>query len=363
MKYLRARDYNKTNLLEQSDSNMITKIFKYIQNTMMEFIEYFTSIPSFLRGFFVNVTVFLHDQKIKFQDILQTNIELGKHHLFRGRVNDALLRFRIANTLFDTQNKEINYWIGVCYFFKAKYDMAIPYLEEGQKFDNIRLSEFIQNYDTAKSVPDGVWNIIKSVSIADSDDRYYFSNSAGEAIDLPQEFVRFCLQNIKEIKPDMKIMDYGCGTGLVGSMLDKLVSAEYSISAIEDVSMFVDYANEIRGDRGRVYDNVFLGSLTNIQNVFSSKKYDLIISFDSLTFTKDLQHYFNFFAKGLSEGGFLAILLPITGVTEWSKSNKIFMYSKNDIEEQLKLAEFEILDIKIWRLSANKSFAGFICRK
>ena len=100
---------------------MITRTLKYIKTIMLGLLDYFIHIPDYARGIYTSIVFFINDQKIKFRDILTTNIELGKHHLFRGRISDASFRFRAAHFLFDTQNKEINYWLGWCYFFKSNY--------------------------------------------------------------------------------------------------------------------------------------------------------------------------------------------------------------------------------------------------
>lgn len=351
--------------ITKEENYMIYKAIRYTKALILDFLEYFTSIPKHVRGMTQAITIFIHDQRIKFQNILETNIELGKHHLFRGKISDALFRFKIAHFLFDPQNKEINYWLGWCYFFKSKYDIAIPYLEDSKEEDRYGLCDFIKHHDTAKEVPERLWNIIQSISIAEYDDRYYIKDLYGHYTDLPLEFVQFCLENIKEIPDGTDIMDYGCGTGLVGSMLDQIVSSEYKISAVENVEIFVDYVGKIMGDRGRVYDHVFNSSLHNIQNMFASKKHNIIFSFDSMAFTKELDAHFKAFNKGLHKSGHVALLLPLASKTEasktrWSKANKSFVYAENDVVEQLKLAGFDILAIKKWKLGGNKSFIGLV---
>ena len=342
---------------------MISKAIQYTKTLILDFLDYFTSIPSYIRGMVRSMTVFMHDQRIKFQDILETNIELGKHHLFRGKISDALLRFRVAHFLFDPQNKEINYWLGWCYFFKSRYDVAIPYLDDAKEEDKYNLRDFVKNYNTVTEVPEKLWNIIQSISIAEYDDRYYIKDLYGNYTDLPLEFIQFCTENIKEIPDGTDIMDYGCGTGLAASMLDQVVSSEYKISAVENVEMFVDYVGKIMGDRGAIYDHVFSSPLHNVKDMFTSKKHDIIMSFNSMCFAKELDNYFKAFHRGLNKKGYFAILLPLASKTDWSKAHKSFVYAESDIVSQLKLAEFEILDIKKWKLGGNKSFIGLLCAK
>ena len=347
---------------------MILNILKYIKTLIVDLIYYFTSIPEYIRGIHTDIRVFIHDQKIKFQDILSTNIALGKHHLFRGRISDALFRFRMAHILFDTHNKEVNYWLGWCYFFKSNYETAIAYLEDSKEYDKYNLLHFIKDCKTIDTVPENLWNIMQAIRISSREDNYYYSankysTNDSTFINLPSEFTKLCMNNLENIEDNTEILDYGCNVGVVGSMLDHTISSKYNISAIETIEMFADYAEHITGDRGRVYDHITLASLHDTHKTLKAKKYDLITSFDSLIFTKDLSGHFKSFHKSLSKDGHLAILLPLATNTEWSDRNKSFIYSESDLENQLKLAEFNIVDIKKWKLSAEKSFIAFICTK
>ena len=341
---------------------MISNSVKYIKNLASNFIDYCISIPKYIRDTYNSWAFFVHDQKIKFQDILTTNIELGKHHLFQGRLSDALFRFRAVHFLFDSGNKEANYWIGWCYFFKSKYDIATPYLEDSKEHDKFNLLDFIKNSETTQIVPPKLWDIMQKIRIATQDNQYYVSSTTN-FIDLPLEFVKFCTNRLDNIDSKTEILDYGCNTGIVGSTLDYILPSEYKISAVEHIDALVDYTNKITGDRGHVYDEVIDESLYNAHKALKAKKYDLITSFDSLIFTSDLSHHFKSFHKALNKNGYCAILLPLGAKTEWSKNNKSFVFDENDIENQLILAEFNILDIKKWKLNSNKSFLGIICNK
>jgi len=347
---------------------MILNALKYAKTLILNFIDYFTSIPQYIRGTYLDITIFINDQKIKFRDILGTNIALGKHHLFRGRVSDALFRFRAAHFLFDTNNKEVNYWLGWCYFFKIDYDTAIAYLEDSKEYDKNNLLRFIKNANSIDTVPANLWNIMQAIRISAREDNYYgstkkYNTNYKDFVDLAPEFIKLCMNHLEHIESDAEILDYGCNLGFMGSILDHTISSEYHISAIENVEMFVDYTNHLTGDRGPIYDLITLASLHEAHKTLKARKYHLITSFDSLVFTKDLKSHFQSFHRALNQNGLFAILLPLASATEWSNSHKSFVYNESDVETQLKLAEFNILDIKKWKLSAEKSFIVFICTK
>jgi len=305
--------------------------------------------------------LWIAEQKAKFKDILTTNIELGKHHLFSGRISDALFRFRIAHLLFDTDNKEINYWLGWCYFFKSDYNTAIAYLEDGKEHDKHHLLNLVQNSQIIDTISEPLWHIMQPIRISSHNDNYYRHNSHTSFIDLPSDFIKLCMNNIKIINNAAEILDYGCNLGMVGSILDTTISSDYQLSAIEDIEIFADYTKNLTGERGNIYDHITKASLHDSHKSLKAKKYHLITSFDNLIFTKDLTAYFKSFHNALAKNGHLAILLPLSTTSEWSIHNQSFVFNENDIENQLKLAEFNILDIKKWKLSANRSFIGFIC--
>ena len=340
---------------------MISTILKYIKDLILDFTNYIIHTPDYLRWFYKNIIFFIDDQKIKYRDILRTNIELGKHHLFRGKISDALFRFRAAHFLFDTQNKEINYWLGWCHFLNSNYDSAIAYLEDSKEYDKDHLLAFIKSIKHATIVPDALWNIMRTINAA-QDGQYKISINK-KTIDLPLEFVQFCMNKLEHIKPGTEILDYGCGAGMVGSMMDHIISPEYQITAVENLDIFLDYIDDLDGDRGHIYDEIIEQSPIDAHKKLEPHTYDIITCFDSLIFTKDLHDHFTSFYNALSKKGHLAILLPLASQTEWSQNNRAFVFSQNDIEEKLKLAKFNILDIKKWKLSANKSFIGIICTK
>lgn len=330
---------------------------------MLEFVDYISNLPDYIISLVKKIEFFIDDQKIKFKDILKTNIELGKHHFFNGRISDALFRFRMAHLLFDTHNKEINYWAGCCYFFKGKYEEAIAYLEEGKEYDEYGLLEFIKKVDKASSVPKDLWDLIRRVNIANTEHEYQFKTISGQNIDLPLEFTKFCMDKIENIKNDANILDYGAGYGFIGTMIDSLVSPKYKISAIENLDIFNDYLINITGDRGNIYDKIENISPCNAAKNLSPNHYDIITSFDSITFTKDLESLLKDFYKAIKKKGHLLLLLPLEEKTDWSKNERSFVFSENEVKNKLKLAEFDIVAIKKWKLKGKKSFIAFVCSK
>lgn len=342
---------------------MISNALKYMRTFASDFISYYKLLPNYWRGLKIDLIIFINDQKIKLRDILKTNIELGKHHLFKGRISDALLRFRIAHMLFDAHSKEINYWLGWCYFFKGNYDTAIAYLEDAKDHDTYKLLQFIKNSKKADLVPEKIWNIIQKIKLETTDGKYYTSYVKNKYIDVPLEFVQICLDNIKNLKPNSKILDYGCSIGLIGTIIDHFVPSKYKMIGIENITKFADHASQMEGDRGNIYDQIILESPYNADKTLKSGTYDLIISFDNLGFTKDLKSHFKSFHKSLTKGGYLAILVNSGKHTSWSTNKQSFEFDENDIQNQLILEDFNIIDIKKWSLSKNKSFIGFICNK
>ncbi|MEY3197495.1 MAG: hypothetical protein RLZZ59_866 [Pseudomonadota bacterium] len=342
---------------------MIMDSIQYVKKLILKIFYYFISFPSWFSDSINSIIFFIRDQKRKFNNLAETNLELGKYHFFNGNIKDATLRFRITQWLFDSKNKEIDYWLGWCFFLKGDYKTAIPYIDSGKDYDKEGLGKFIQNHTKISEVPYEIWDIIQRIDIAQDENRYSLIDTKNNQIDLPLEFVSMILENSDNFDENAKILDYGAGSGLTGSMLDYSTDVSYNIKAVESVDIFLDYIKEIYGDRGNIYDEVIYNNLQNINEILKNEKYNIIMSFNSLPFALDLSKYLQAFNKSLTTNGKLAILLPVGPKSEWSMNTKSFIYAEEDLKEQLKLAKFNIVFIKKWSIKSGVSYIGFICSK
>ncbi len=341
--------------------NIISKIIHYIIDFVANILHYVMSLPAHIKGFIRGYELFIYEQKIKLKNIPETNIELGKHYLYQGLIKDAIFRLRITKLLFAGDNREIDYWLGWCYFMKSDYTTALSYLDDAKEIDKEGLGNFIRNCNNVDKVPEAIWHEIRRIDITEKVDRHHIRDLYNKSTNLPVEFTEFMLDNVGEFPNNAQIVDFGCGSGVIGSLLDYKVAAEYSIAGIEELDIFENYAKGLRGERGFVYDKVLVHSLSNM--LPPKSKYDIVISFDSLSFVKNLEDHFRSFHSCLNKEGFFTIFLPLGNDIKWIPERKSFIYTSEYIEDQLRLAEFNIIAIKKWQFKAKNSYIAFVCNK
>lgn len=321
------------------------------------------NLPTIIKNSRMHLKLFINDQLLKYENIVETNIDLGKYHLRLGNLRDAMIRFKIARFFFGKENPEIHYWLGWCYFLRGKYDIAAKSLAKAGKSDEVKLGEFIAKSDSIDTVPREIWEDVREINLCEGNQKYFSKDMYNNNIDLPQEYIEFFLNTIQELIVNPKIFDYGSGTGLAGSYLDYKIDKQYNITGVDSQELCLDYIKHMRGERGYVYDDSHRTYLDNPERVFDKQTYDVILSFDSLGFTKDLTKIFKAFHKHLGNEGVVSILLPFSKETKWDKVRRTYSYNMNDIAEQLKLAKLNLIDIKEWSLGKNKKYFSIVARK
>lgn len=305
----------------------------------------------------------INDQFLKWENVIETNIDLGKYHLKCGNVRDAIMRFKIARFFFDKENHEIHYWLGWCYFIQNKYELAKECLRKAGKSDEIKLGQFLEKADVQKEVPREIWHNIREITLCEGDEKYFSKDLYNNNIDMPLEYIEFFLNSVEELVHKPRILDYGCGNGLAGSYLDYKIDKEYIIDGVDSEEICLDYVKTIRGERGYVYDNVEKAYLDNPDKIFEKKKYDIIFSFNSLSFKTDLSSILKSFNKNLTRQGLVSVLLPTSSKTSWDGARRSYSFNTDEISEQFRLAKFDIIDIKEWSLGKNKKYVSIVARK
>lgn len=340
-------------------SNMLRNIALFLSSMFKNLAD----LPYDFRENMVKFRLHINDQFLKFENITETNIELGLQHLNNGDIKDAILRFKIARWLFDKENPEIHYYLGWCYFLQGQQDLALKALEKAKDSDKVKLKNFLEKANNIDLVPHEIWHKMKEYTIIDSREKYFAKDFYSRIVELPAEFISHFLLTVQELKPRAQILDLGAATGMMGSFLDYKITASYELTAIDEHQIYLEYMKDLRGERGFIYDKTILASLHKFKNIFAKKKYDIILSFDSLSFVKDLASYFKVINSGLEKEGVFAILLPLANDTVWSCKELSYIYEKPYIEKQLELAKFEIISIKEWSLYKKGKYGAFICKK
>jgi len=105
-----------------------------------------------------------------------------------------------------------------------------------------------------------------------------------------------------QLKPDMDILDFGCGTGLVTFPLSSLV---HSITGVDTSQGMLEVLKE--KVRSKKIDNIKAVYLDFAQGDTVSGRYHMIISSMTLHHVKDIKDLLKQFHRVLIPGGYIAI--------------------------------------------------------
>ena len=159
-----------------------------------------------------------------------------------------------------------------------------------------------------------------------------------------------CVENINKIiklKDDSKILDYGCGTGLVAFSLSNETN---EVIGMDNSSGMVEQFNK----KAKELDFSNIKAIQhNIDNEdLTQNEFDLIITSMSLHHIKNANIFIEKAYKALKNDGFLCIndLDKEDGTFHKKHNNEgvyHFGFDKNELENILKNLGFKIIDYKI----------------
>jgi tetratricopeptide (TPR) repeat protein len=294
---------------------------------------------------------------INLKDLRTSNLRLGIIHLKLGNINDAIMRLKMVTKFFGPKDATAHYYLGWAYFIKDNYTKAQENLKLGQKEDKENLASFIQNIDSVKEVPSEIWLKYRELTAKRECDKWQVCNNQ-----MPKEFIAKLFDELGELPKDCQILDLGAGDGAIGRVIDNKLHKNYRLTGTQDLEDLQIKIRHLEEDGKQIYDDLISDSVAVfLKN--NKASYHIIISFDSLGFTSNLQPYFNQIHKLTKQDGFLALLLRSSDKTTWDQKIGAFIYSSQDVVDQLKLADFNIVNISEWTVSRSNDYKMFICRK
>jgi predicted TPR repeat methyltransferase len=131
------------------------------------------------------------------------------------------------------------------------------------------------------------------------------------------------------LKPPLRILDLGCGTGLVGNSFQELAQGG-RLDGIDLAPRMIEVARK----RG-IYDELILGDL-EIVLAGPGSSYDLVVSADTMPYLGDLQPTFKGVASRLFAGGhfLFACEAKVDGVGWEQTSANRFRHSETYVREE-----------------------------
>ena len=278
-----------------------------------------------------NLKEYIEEIRIKAKDLKKTNFELALYHFYKGNLSDARFRFRFVK-LFWKDMIECDYFIARTFFLDRAYKKARPYLE---MYVNSGDQRYIEEATYCLDVIDAHTDNIATIPLNIIKENYNiyagFYNQMVEANiqDSPQlKLSQMILKFLNELNRPVvnKVLDLGCGTGLVGKQLKAARNINYMIG-VDIAGNMLDEAKILKEETVPVYDEtVNLDVDHYFTNALNKEKFDIFIASSLLNYYSDTRGFFENCAKMAVSGA----LLCITFRTHEQAVLKLF---NNSVEE------------------------------
>lgn len=318
---------------------------------MVEVKKYLTILKSDLKRFFYNFKSLFNKDVYKKESIVKANINLGIEHLRRGNINDAIFKFYIVSRFFDKSDKNAKYFLAWSYLIKNDVKRALKELEHIQEIDNLGLREYLLTYKSCDMIPDQIIDTYKNFT-----SKYLYGRYFDDKTSLSKLLVDNLLSHLKTIPKECKILDLGCKSGLIGVEIDYAINKQYKVLGVENNEILYQMAKELSNKENiRVYDEVLNSDIESYLSNLNTQ-YDIIISFDSLSYRRNLQDIFQKIKSNVKKDGCFIFLLKKSNITQISNDKVSFEYQESDIRNQLADSKFSIVSIKNYKIRKNEEY-------
>lgn len=338
-------------------SKIINKAKASVKNTVKSVCDVIQNFPSWYKGKILECINYFADIKYKVNNLRETNFNLGLEHIYKNNLNDAILRFKLVDKYFAPGDHRANYWLGWVYFLKNNYEKSLFHLQKSFEADEIRLAEFLRNEKNLSEIPMPIWRQYKNLTAKIYANKFYANNK----LYLPYSFASITMNNITDLPDNYRILELGSNTGLVGYEIRKRFPDNFTFIGTENSELMSQFAKAPYVDKN-IYDQLLEISIDDFI-ARQSGSYDVIVSFDSLNFTKNLARYFKAIYAMVGNSGYFSFCLPIDKATHLSLKNKEFVFSTKDIQNSLAETSFTILHTEKLDLDKNGKYYMVVCKK
>lgn len=140
------------------------------------------------------------------------------------------------------------------------------------------------------------------------------------------------------LKPPVRLLDLGCGTGLVGACFNDLPGEMVGVDVSEKMLEMADAR--------RVYDDLYVGEAIRFLSEWDEAPFDLIVAAELWPYLGDLAPFAAASFAALAPGGHV-IASSERDETEWSVSRyQRFKHASDYVRQVLNAAGFEVLEIE-----------------
>ncbi len=300
----------------------------------------------------------------KFKDILKNNYSLGRDHLVRGNIKDAVLRFKFVLWL-DPQYADAWYYLGCSYMAdgniraaKDAFTKAIkqhPDSNETRYMLAITMGKAMPKAELPKTIPQNLL-IEQFDSLAPNFSSEQLGNFKYEGHTQLCNAIRSALV---QGRMNHIVLELGVGTGLCGPLLRDVAS---HISGIDISTAMLAEAVKVVDERGsKIYDALIRREALEFMVDGPSESYDIVMGAGLVSYLGDLQSFFEQAARIMKPGGTLAFTADKFDGTgfQFDPETGRFRYAQfylADLATRYGLSEFRCREASIY-----PETAGWLC--
>lgn len=300
----------------------------------------------------------------KFRNILKNNFDLGRDHLKRGNLSDAILRFRFVLWL-DPQFKDAWYYLGCSHLAdgnaRAARDAftsalrAAPGNDEARYMLAITMGRAMPRADLPRVIPRSLL-LEQFESLAPTFTAEQLSTFRYEGHTHLTNAIRSALV---QGRMDHIMLELGVGTGLCGPLLRDVAS---HITGVDISPAMLAEAVKVTDERGRkIYDSLIRREALEFLADGPVSSYDIVLGAGLVSYIGELQPFFEQSARVLKSGGLLAFTADKfegTGV-QFNPETGRFGYAQSYLADLA--ARFGLTEIKSREAVIYPESAGWLC--
>ncbi|XGA09006.1 MAG: methyltransferase domain-containing protein [Wolbachia endosymbiont of Xenopsylla cheopis] len=279
----------------------------------------------------------------RIKDLLNTNIELGLYHFYKGNVSEAKFRFSLANIFFRSL-PVLQYNIGRCNFATGNINKA---------YDNfLNILKIDANHEEALYYIKKIRNPSSIDYVPDSIVQQYFDYTGEYFVEhwlVTKQYkgYEFVYMMVKKFMNDrllqLNILDLGCGTGVCGQFL-KMYGVGNYIVGVDISNRMLNIARGCFVNGTLVYNELINIEIKAFLKKDRNLRYDVILLIEVLNYVGNFAPILELAGNLLNENGIIVCLVRRKNDVgfEFVNEGDFFRHSKEYIESTVSSINMKI---------------------
>ncbi|OEY86453.1 hypothetical protein BIY23_04015 [Wolbachia pipientis] len=292
----------------------------------------------------------------KSKNLLNTNIEVGLYHFYKGNISDAKLRFWLMS-IFCSHLPIVWYNIGRCHFAAGNTQKAYNYFIKALKLDNNykEASYYIDKMTDPSLIREVPENLIKQYF--DYTGEYFVEHWLIAKQYRGHELICTTISKIfgDDSVSKLNILDLGCGTGICGHCL-RIHNVGNHITGIDISNRMLNIARGCFIKGTPVYNELIHVEMTDFLKQKKSHLYDVVIFAEVLHYLYDFQPKLELAKKVLDKKGGIICLIRRKEGDDVNFINKgdYFCHSENYVKDVARKIDMQISYISYCKIYGSQ---------